>query len=210
MTRTRCYRAGVLTDEDFPLSERLRAPRARVRPWCGWTCARPDRDRARSWSPTSWGCTASRSRTPPAGGSGPSSTATRATTSSPRTPCTSTSAAASCVTGEIAAFITPTALVTVRKDDDVPHRRPGRPVGRQRRPDQVRRRRPAPRAARLRRRRALRRRAVPRRRDRAARGPAVRRPAARPGRPAPQLRAAQEPGPRCAGSCCRCARSSTR
>ena len=194
MARTRCYRDGVLTDEDFPLddvSEHLEDESAMVwvdllRAGPGATC---------SSSPTSSACTRSPSRTPPAVASGRSSTATRATTSSPRTPCTSTPRAGELVTGEIAAFITPSALVTVRKDDEFPIDGLLAPVGRQRRPDQVRHRRPRPRPAGLRGRRPLRRRAVPRRRDRAARGPAVRRPPARQGRPAPQLRAAQEPGP---------------
>ena len=59
----------------------------------------------------------------------PSSTATRATTSSPPTRCTWTRQTGELVTGEIAAFITPTALVTVRQDDGLPDRRPAAPGG---------------------------------------------------------------------------------
>ena len=98
--------------------------------------------------------------------------------SSPATPCGSTPAPASSAPSEIAAFITPQALVTVRKDDELRHRRRWSRAGTTS-PDLpkygvgV----PAARPARLRRRRPLRRRAGPRRRDRGARGPAVRRPA---------------------------------
>ena len=55
MPRTRCYREGVLTDEDFPLdevSEHLAEASAVV--WID-LCA-PDL-RICSWWPKSWGCT---------------------------------------------------------------------------------------------------------------------------------------------------------
>ena len=85
------------------------------------------------------------------------------------------------VTSEIAAFITPQALITVRKDDgfDID----GLVARWDDSPDlaEVRRRLPAPRPARLRRRRPLRRGAVARRRDRGAGGPAVRRAGRRTG-----------------------------
>ena len=108
-------------------------------------------------------------------------------------------------------FITDQALVTVRKDDGVRHRRAWWPAGT-----------PRPTwpgtASRFllyglldhHRRRPLRRRAALDDGDRGARGPAVRRRAARPGGAAALVRAAQEPGAAAPGGRCRCARSSTR
>ena len=71
-------------------------------------------------SRTSWGCTRWPWRTRSAIGSGRSSAGTTGTTSSRRTRCAWTCETGELVTGEIAAFITASALVTVRKDDDFP------------------------------------------------------------------------------------------
>ena len=118
MARTRCYRAGVLVDEDFPVDQRVRAPRRTSRPSSGSTSARRT-SATWSWSPRSSGCTGWPSRTPRRAGSVPSSTATPSTSSSAPTPCSSTWTAASWSPARSHAFVTPNALVTVRHDDAV-------------------------------------------------------------------------------------------
>ena len=109
-------------------------------------------------------------------------------------------------TSELAAFVTPRALITVRKDDGLDI---GAVVERwDASPDlaRIRRRLPAARAAGLHGGRSLRRGAEPGRRRRVAGRPAVRRhPAGSPG-PAAQLRAAQEPGPAAPDRASPCAR----
>ena len=102
-------------------------------------------------------------------------------------------------TSELSAFITPRALITVRKDDGLDIGAVDRPLGLQRGPGQARGRLSAARADRLHRGRALRGRAGPGRLHRDPGGPAVLRRPDGPRGAAAQLRAAQEPGPAAPG-----------
>ena len=140
MVRTRVYRAGRLEATDFPVeevsdhledSETTRMGRP-VRPGpCG-----PGGGRGRAGAARAGG--RGRHHQPAAAQARPLRHA-RVPQRLRGAPRRGTRPAAA--PSEIAAFITPHALVTVRKDDRVRHRRRGGPLGRRRRPAQVRRRR---------------------------------------------------------------------